>query len=205
MIGNQYEGELAILYDRALRYRDTLWNFDINVPIRIMTGSLEAAQQPFARDTEAFHNPKLTKIEVTIEGASNQLYSQGLRPYQMWDEVRKYFAAGSKGHSDVSAAAKDLALADVSLGGFLSNKYALWLDLRTTDDDQLHGNDRRISEEMIIQIQKEAEVASLLNMYVYLICDAELDIQDGRLVQATFQRPPAADGTFGDHMWADGM
>ena len=30
----------------------------------------EAAQQPFARDNEAFHNPKLTKVEVTIEGES---------------------------------------------------------------------------------------------------------------------------------------
>ena len=43
MIGNQYEGELAILYARLLRYRrmtknksDTLWNFAINVPARSM-------------------------------------------------------------------------------------------------------------------------------------------------------------------------
>ena len=49
----------------------------------------EAAQQPFPRDTDAFHNPKLTKVEVTIERVPNQLYSQGLRPHQMWDEVRK--------------------------------------------------------------------------------------------------------------------
>ena len=82
----------------------------------------------------------------------------------MWDKVRKYFAAGSKRHPDVSAAAKDLSLADVSLGSFLTNKYALWLDLRTTDDDLLHGNGRRISEEMTIQIQKEAEAACPLNI-----------------------------------------
>ena len=101
----------------------------------------------------------------------------------MWDEVRKYFATGSK-RPVVSAAAKDLALADISLGGFLTNKYALWLDLRSTDDDRFHGNGRRISEEMTIQFQKEAEAAGPLNIYVYLICDAELDIQDGRFVQA---------------------
>ena len=83
----------------------------------------------------------------------------------MWDEVRKYFAAGSKRHPDISAAAKDMALADVRLGGFLTNKYALWLDLRTTDDDQLHGSGRRISEGMTIQIQKEAyEHRRLLDM-----------------------------------------
>ena len=43
----------------------------------------------------------------------------------MWDEVRKYFAAGSKRHPIISAAAKDMALADVSLRGFLTNKHVL--------------------------------------------------------------------------------
>ena len=47
----------------------------------------EAEQQPFARDTDAFHNPKLTNVEVTIEGVPNQLYSQFLRPNQTWDKV----------------------------------------------------------------------------------------------------------------------
>ena len=96
----------------------------------------------------------------------------------------KYFAAGSKRHPIISAAAKDMALADVSHGGFLTNKYALWLDLRTTVDD--HGSGLRISEGMTIQILKEAEAAGPMNIYVHLMCDAELDIQDGRFVQAAY-------------------
>ncbi|MEW8687328.1 MAG: hypothetical protein AB2556_16070, partial [Candidatus Thiodiazotropha sp.] len=78
MINNQYRGRVAILYDRVLRHRkirkgksDTLWNINLNVPARSMTGLLTlfedvAAQRPFARDTEAFYNPKITKVEVTI-------------------------------------------------------------------------------------------------------------------------------------------
>ena len=68
-----------------------------------------AAQQPFARNTEAFYNQKITKVEVTIEGIPNQLFSQGMRAYQMWDEARKSFAASPdrKYHPDVSAVAKD--------------------------------------------------------------------------------------------------
>ena len=82
MIGNQ--GELAILYDRVLRYRrvtkdksDTLLNrYQRARPeYEGVLMLFEAAQQPFARDTEAFHKPKLTKVEVTIEGVPNQLYS----------------------------------------------------------------------------------------------------------------------------------
>ena len=130
MIANQYGGRLAILYDRVLRHSkiskdksDTLWNINLNVPARSMKGVLMlfedvAAQQPFARNTEAFYNPKITKVEVTIEGIPNQLFSQEMRAYQMCDEARKLFAAspGRKRHPDVSVVAKDLGLADVSLG-----------------------------------------------------------------------------------------
>ena len=74
-ISNQYKGRL---YDRVLRHRkiskdrsDTLRNINFNVPARSMKGILmlfEDARQPFARNTEAFYNPKITKVEVTIEG-----------------------------------------------------------------------------------------------------------------------------------------
>ena len=103
-----------------------------------------AAQQPFARNTESFFNPKITKVEVTIEGVPNQLFSQGMRAYQQWGETKKFFVAGCKRHPEVAMVAKDLGLADVSLGEFLTSKFALWLDLRTPDDDRLHDSRRRI-------------------------------------------------------------
>ena len=108
--------------------------------------------------------------------------------YQIWDEAKTLFAPGSKRHPDVSVAAKDLALADVSLGKFLTSKYSLWFDLRTTDDDRLHGNSRRIDEGVTIQITKTAEAAGPLNVYLFLIMDAELDIEDGRFDQAAFNQ-----------------
>ena len=46
------------------------------------------AQQPFARDTEAFYNPKIANVEVTIEEVPNQLFSQ---------EVRVYVGRGKEG------------------------------------------------------------------------------------------------------------
>ena len=203
MIANQYNGRLAILYDQILRHRkiskdksDTLWNINLNVPARSMKGILMlfedvATQQPFARNTEAFYNPKITKVEVTIEGIPNQLFSQGMRAYQMWDEARKLFAAspGRKRHPDVSVVAKDLALADVSLGEFLTSKLALWLDLRTIDDDRLHGSGRRIenaSEGVTIQLTKTAEAAGALNIYLYILMDAQLNLKDGRFVSAVY-------------------
>ena len=102
--------------------------------------------------------------------------------YQMWDEARKLFAAsGRKHHPDVSVVAKDLALADVSLGEFLTSNFALWLDLRTTDDDQLHSSGRHIenaSEGVTMQLTKTAEAAGALNIYLYILMDAKLNLED---------------------------
>ena len=203
IIDNQYKGRLAILYDRVLRHRkmtmdksNTLWNINLNVPARSMNGILMlvenvAAQHPFARNTEAFYNPQLTKVEVTIEGIPNQLYSQGMRAYQMWDEAKKYFAASpdSKRHPDVGTVAKDLALADVNLGEFLTSKYSMWLDLRTSDDDSLNGSGRRIenaSEGITIQITEKAEATGALNIYLFLVMAAPLNIEDDRFVSAAY-------------------
>ena len=92
MIDTQYNGRLAILYDRVLRHRkmtmdksNTLWNINLNVPGRGMNGILMlfenvAAQQLFARNTEVFYNPQITKVEVTIEGIPNQLYRKEYAP-----------------------------------------------------------------------------------------------------------------------------
>ena len=204
MIRDQYTRRLAILYDRVLRHRkltknksDTLWNINLNVPARSMKGILMLFEDPasdgaaWGRKTESFYNPKITKVEVTIEGVPNQLYSQGMRAYQQWDEAKKLFAASpnSKRNPNVAMVAKDLALADVSLGQFLTTKYSLWLDMRTTDDDQLHGSGRKIenaSEGVTIQITKNAETAGKLNVYLYVIEDGQLNIEDGRFISALY-------------------
>ena len=185
-IDNQYKGRLAILYDRVLRHRKMAMGSMKGI---MMLFENVAAQQPFARNTEAFYNPKITKVEVTIEGIPNQLYSQGMRACQMWDAAKKYFAHGSKHHPEVGTAAKDLALADVNPGEFLTSKYSLWLDLRTSDDDRLHGSGRRIenaSEGITIQITKKAEAAGTLNIYLIVVMDAQLSIEDGRFVSAAY-------------------
>ena len=112
-----------------------------------------------------------------------------MRAYQLWGEARKHFASGTKRHPESAAVSKDLALADVSLGQFLTSKHALWLDLRTTDDDQLQGSGRRVenaSEGVTIQISKKAEAAGVLNIYLYVIMDAQLNIENGRFVSALY-------------------
>ena len=50
------------------------------------------------------------------------------------------------------------------------------------DENSLHEMGRRIenaSEGIILQIEKKAESAGALNTYIYLIMDAQLNIQNG--------------------------
>ena len=86
-----------------------------------------------------FYNHKIEKVSITVEGKPNQLYSQGMRSFEQYDEARKYFTEG-KLANEVQA---QLQLHDVSVGEYLIDKYALWLNFRTTDENELHGMGRQ--------------------------------------------------------------
>ena len=77
-------------------------------------------EKPFVGDTSKFYNPKIQKVTITIEGKPNQLYSQGMRSFEQYDEVRKYFAEGRLAN-EVQA---QLQLYYVSVGEYSVNKYA---------------------------------------------------------------------------------
>ena len=124
-----------------------------------------------------------------MEGKPNQLYTQGMRSFEQYDEICKYFAEGKQRDNDANEIQKHLQLYDLSLGEYLVNKYALRLDFRMIDENELHGTGRRIenaSEGITLQIKKKAESAGALNAYIYLIMDAQLNIQNGAYVSAVY-------------------
>ena len=199
-IRDEYNGKMCILYDRVLRHRkilkdksDTLWNINLNVPAKSMKGILMLFEDPggegknWGRMSESFYNPKITKVETTIEGIPNQLYSQGMRAFHQWDEIRKF--PNIKRMPEVDLVVKELSGYDVTLSEFIHNKYALWLDMRSTDDNRLHGSGRQIenaSEGVTIQITKKEETAGPLNLYLYVVMDAQLNIEEGRFWSAIY-------------------
>ena len=195
-IRQQFSGRMAILYDRILRHRkitkkksDTLWNINLNVPARSMKGILMLFEDPDRTSTEDFVNPKITKVEMTIEGVPNQLYSQGMRQYQQWDEINKYFALTSKRDKETDKVAKDLYFSDTNIAKYLTKRFALWLDLRFTNDNTLHGSGRRIenaSEGITIQIEKEQEADESLNIYLFIIKDAQINFEDRRFSEIKY-------------------
>ena len=105
-----------------------------------------------------------------------------MRSFEQYDEICKYFAEGKQRDSNANEIQKHLQLYHLSLGEYLVNKYALWLGFRMTDENELHGTGRYIenaSEGIILQIEKKEKSAGALNAYIYLIMDAQLNIQNG--------------------------
>ena len=120
-------------------------------------------------------------------GKPNQLYAQGMRSFEQYDEIGKYFTELKQRNNNANEIQKHLQLHDLSLGKYLVNKYALWLDFRMIDENELHGMGRRIenaSEGITLQIEKKEESAGALNAYIYL--DAQLNIQNGAYVSAVY-------------------
>ena len=139
----------SILYDRILRARiiplsksDTSFSVDINSPSKSLKGVLliftqERSAIKFARDTKEFYNPKIMKVEVTMEGVPNELYAQNMEHRHQYDEIVKHFAEGQL--KEAGPIQKDLQLHNVNIASYYTDKYALWLDFRTIDDNRLHG------------------------------------------------------------------
>ena len=141
----------------------------------------------YGRDTEKFYNPKIKNVATILDGNPNQLFASGMRPHQHFSEMKKIFADGK--HRTNTHVAKELELADIKLEDYLTTKYGLWLDMRTTDDDSLHGTGRRIDgsgQSIQIQIDKTAEAAGNLDAYVYYIHDAQLNFEKNRLVDIRY-------------------
>ena len=187
------------LHDRILRARiiplndsSTSFSVDINSPSKSLKGVLliftkERSATKFNRDTEEFFNPKITKVEVTVEGVPNELYAQNMEYRHQYDEILKHFAEGRL--KDYGVIQKDLRLHNVNIASYYTDKYALWLDFRTTNDNRLHGSGRRLentSEGISLQITKEAGSAGKLSCYSYIFQDPQINISDAQFLNVVY-------------------
>ena len=136
----------SILYDRILRARimplnksDTSFSVDINSPSKSLKGVLliftqERSATKFAQDTKEFYNPKITKVEVTMEGVPNELYAQNMEYRHQYDEIIKHFSEGHlKGAGWVQ---KDLQLHNINIASYYTDNRKNDLILIMTPEKQ---------------------------------------------------------------------
>ena len=181
----------SILCDRIRRARiiplnnsSTSFSVDINSLSKSLKGvslifTKERSATKFNRDTEEFLNPKITKVEVTVEGVPNELYAQNIEYRHQYDEILKHFGKGQL--KEAGTIQEDLQLHNVNIASYYTDKYALWLDFQTIDDNKLHGLGRRLentSEGIRLQITKEAGSSGKFCCYLYIFQDAQINISD---------------------------
>ena len=86
----------------------------------------------------------------------HQLYAGGLKARDIYPGLKKYF------YKEVS---------DVNNEEFLSTKFGLWIDTRSSIDNTLHGNGRVVDKGIILQIEKAAETTGDLRCYIFSLED----------------------------------
>ena len=179
-----------VLYHSAILIQASLLN--INSPSKslkrvllIFTKKRRATK--FSRDTEEFFNPKITKVEVTVEGVPDELYAQDMEYRHQYNEIVKHFSEGRL--KEAGAIQKDLQLHNVNIASYYTDKYALWLDFRTIDDNRLHGGGRLLensSEGIRLQISKESGSTGKLSCYLYIFQDAQINVSDAQFLSVVY-------------------
>jgi hypothetical protein len=97
---------------------DTVINEHVNIPRRSMSGILCLFAKTYvvgARNSETFVNPDITKVDINVDGMPNKLYSKGMIQTYFWTAI-----TNKMGMTD-----------NITQKDFYSDKFALWIDLRT--------------------------------------------------------------------------
>ena len=181
MFGNLYSEtsipytKVTAVHHQALSKENENWKIDINnLSVRSLQGLLLLfvdKQNDFANENEKFYNPSIKKILTTINGIPHQLYPGGVLPRDIFPEAKKYFYKPDS---------------DVTWGEFLTTKFGLWIDVRSSNDNRLHGSGRTVERSgILLQIERAADASDGdLVCYVFLLegAVAHLNTSSGEIL-----------------------
>ena len=111
---------------------DTWLNLRVNPQRRSLKGILLLFVKPYTagrRQSEAYLNPDLTKVSVTVNGSPNRLYNNGLEGIDVWEEVKRFFLKAKNKTQHMNATKF-----------YTENKLGLLVDLRSMADHAMHGS-----------------------------------------------------------------
>ena len=171
---------LALPFTRVFEHRfttinksDSVLNLAVNAPSKSLSSILILAVDPEDRNKfehkTVWKNLNISRVNIGIEGVEkvNALYASGMQKENTYDQILKLF------DSD-----------DVTLEEFLTEKYALCIDLRPSTDPSQHGNGAYLqnnSEGVTLEIHRVAGTGNgKLNLHVFVFQDAQLNILNGR-------------------------
>ena len=183
-INQQYNQGYSILYEFIDKFKtvnvsatEEIINENINFPRRSIKGVLLLFTRGYSDGfikVDDYKNPEISKVEITIEGIANKVFSQSMRMLDQWPEIKKYL---------MNENIKSTEYCNINqVDYYTKDKYALWLDLRTTEDNSLHGSGKKLQNTKDgIQLFMRLKKGTGYKMHVYIISDAQLNISNSQL------------------------
>ena len=162
---------------------ETLLNIKVNPQKRSLKGVLLLFVEPYAdgaRESEKYFNPDITNIKVTVKGAPNRLYNDGLEGSDIWEEAKRFFIRDDD--------QPQFVMRDMDAKRFYTGSgYGVIIDLRSMSDQNLHGCGERLVDSkngVHLQIKRTAASGSgNVNCHIFTISDAQMNIVN-RLFQS---------------------
>ena len=177
-----YKTNHAFCYEHILHHKtfafskpnDSVINEHINVPRRSMTGILLLfTENPTAgeRDSEKFVNPDIKSVHINIDGVPNMLYSKGMLPTDQWESIKQRFPRSLE--SEVTGTKF-----------YTEDKFALWIDLRSHADNEIHGSGLALKDTrdgVKLEIRRKVGGSGNITCDMFIVADALMEIKNSNL------------------------
>ena len=175
----QYEMGRDLCFDYTTVLKTLEWDknstrelIDVSIPRRSMKAIVILCQKKNATESEEYVNFNVESVKVTIEGNPNSVYSQGLAKSDVYDEARRFFG------SRVNQCTDNLTKLQ-----FLKNKYALVIDFRTIDEENIVKSGRRLvgaQAGVLLEITKKATTENLM-AHIFVVAHGHVVVQNRNL------------------------
>ena len=177
-----YKTNHAFFYENILHHKtftfskpnDSVINEQINVPRRSMTGILLLfTENPTAgeRDSEKFVNPDIKSVYINIDEVPNMLYSKGMLPTDQWESIKQRFPRSLE--SEVT-----------ETKFYTEDKFALWVDLRSHADNEIHGSGlalKNTRDGVKLEIRRKVDGSGNITCDMFIVADALMEIKNSNL------------------------
>ena len=181
-VKDQYSIGRSLGYDYTTLLKTLPWNksstrevIDVNIPRKSMKAVVLLFTKKDAGDSEEFVFPELKRVNVTVEGNPNDIYSEVLAKRDMYREAVRFFGS--------STYAKYLGSKCVSRRKFYTDKFACVIDFRTVDDENVSGSGRKLigtQAGILLEIEKEVKTTDL-SSHVFVVADGIINIVGNKL------------------------
>ena len=159
-----YGGYHALTFKDVMSYRTETWQAGDtirNIHVNPSRQSLKAIVCLFRTDddnTENFEYPNIERVKITADGVAGAIYNHGIPKDKLFLEAKRLF--GDRGVTESTF--------------YLGSQFRLVIDLRTTSDKNLFGNEKEMSKKKESQISievKKKPTESNVTCHVFVVSD----------------------------------